>query len=117
MPDSPWQDRPTRVFVAGFDAYVRDLEQGIHAVCMQIAPQIEAWMKQNAAWTDRTGNARQSLYAEVYDLAMGAGIALDHGVDYGFWLEFANQGEYAIVTPAMDIWGPKLWDAVRRMMS
>lgn len=109
-----WEDRPEKVFAVGIDAYQQDVIQALRQLARYYAPQIEAWMKQQARWTDRTGNARQSLYTEVEDMALGAMLAMDYGVEYGFWLEFANQGDYAIVKPALDHWGPLIWAAVQR---
>jgi hypothetical protein len=35
-------------------------------------------------------------------------IVLSHGVPYGIWLEVRFSGKYAIVTPAIPYWGPKV---------
>lgn len=71
---------------------------------------IEAWMRANAPWTDRTGDARKELRAEVIDITGKAAlILLRHGVDYGLWLEVANAGKYAILGRALDTWAPIIW--------
>lgn len=75
-------------------------------------------MKSNASWTDRTGNARQSLNAEVEDMAMDmVEIVLSHGVEYGIYLELSHGGAYAIIAPAVDVFAPRIWADVRAMLS
>lgn len=66
------------------------------------APQLEAYAKQNRPWTDRTGNARQTLHATVLDLGNGkVAIILSHGVSYGLWLEIKSAGKWAILWPTL----------------
>lgn len=110
-----WEKRPTQAFAIGLNAYEEQIVRALKNIADYYAPQIEAWMKNDAIWTDRTGNARQSLYAETEQLIDGAFIAFDYGVDYGFWLEYANEGRYAIIAPALNHWSPKVWDSVRAL--
>ena len=71
---------------------------------------IEAWMRANAVWTDRTGDARASLRAEVIDITGKAVlILLRHGVDYGVYLETVAGGSYAILGRTLDTWAPVIW--------
>ncbi len=111
-----WDVSPEEAFAQTYDAYAASIYRGILRLAKQYAPQIEAWMKQNAVWTDRTSNARQSLYAEVEALLFSIAISFDHGMEYGYWLEFANQGEYAIVGPALDYWSVQFWEAVKGLI-
>lgn len=53
--------------------------------------------RQNARWTDRTGHARQRLTGTALPLSNGYKLRLAHGVDYGKWLELANERKYAII--------------------
>lgn len=71
-----------------------------------MAGRIERWMKANAPWTNRTGDARARLSAWVVRFAAGVTIVLAHGVDYGKWLEIAHAGRFAIVAPAVRFWTP-----------
>jgi hypothetical protein len=60
----------------------------------------ETRMRSTAPWTDRTTNARNGLFAEVLDNGLDSWLLLfSHSVDYGFWLEVINNGEYAAVRP------------------
>lgn len=108
-----WESgRPEDLWLEGFDAWVAKLELGLWTLLTRFEPEIEAWMKTNATWTDRTGQARQTLHTEVELLIGEAALHLMHGKEYGMWLELKNQGAFAIVLPALDYWAPKIWDAV-----
>lgn len=72
------------------------------------APVMETWAKQNAPWTDRTANARQSLHAWVEQLSKDTvAIYLSHGMYYGKYLEYrfrgygTPHGRYAIIWPTI----------------
>lgn len=86
------------------------VERQVTRVAERNAKQIEAWMRANAPWTDRTGDARRELRAEVLDVTGGAAvILLRHGVDYGVYLETIQSGRFAIITPALDHFAPMIW--------
>lgn len=117
-----WQSSPEKVWPAGGQAYARAIRAGLHAIAQKWAAILENEMRQQAPWTDRTGNARQSLYArvdpptaiEIFDVIE---LVLAHGVEYGVYLELKNQGRFAIVNPTIDRAAPRIWDDVRRMLS
>lgn len=59
------------------------------------------FMRDNAPWTDRTGNARQGLFGRSFKRGQwGWTIVLFHSVPYGIWLEIAMDRKYKIVEPA-----------------
>lgn len=60
---------------------------GMLILCNNIAQDLESKAKQNASWTDRTGNARQGLTGESSSKNNQYTISLSHGVDYGEVLE------------------------------
>jgi hypothetical protein len=104
-----WQDRGmTKAINAGSEV----IKSRVMAVLGQQAPQIENWMKTNAPWQDQTGNARNGLAARAYREDDEMGIILYHQVPYGIWLEVRFSGEYAIIDPALQYWGPKVMQAV-----
>ena len=71
---------------------------GLQMLMATAASQMEAWAKQNAPWTDRTGAARQRLHGEAYwEDSRVVVAAVMHQVDYGIWLELAHQRKYAIL--------------------
>mgnify|MGYP000925125239 CR=1 FL=1 len=73
-----------------------------------IAAEMEIWSKDNAAWTDQTTHARQFLKATVkWTNTNTLMVALSHGVDYGIYLELANEGKYAILERSIQEFAPK----------
>ena len=60
-------------------------------------PRLEGTAKAGAPWTDRTGNARQSLFSTSEVLKDRVILYLSHGVEYGKYLELRFSGRYAIV--------------------
>ena len=87
-------------------------------VAFQQAEDMEAWMKDNAPWTDRTGRARAGLTAWVNEADGPIGsiiISHDLSLDYPIFLETAYQGRWAIITPTLDYWEPKLQQSLDRM--
>lgn len=69
----------------------------------------EGWMKENAPWTDRTGNARSGLTAtSEHEPKVHHTIHLFGRVPYIIWLEVRFAGRYSIIIPAILDQGPKL---------
>lgn len=66
------------------------------------------WLRTNARWTDNTGAARTGLFAVPNHLRTTHEILMAYSVTYGIWLEVANSGKYAIITPGMRIIGGML---------
>lgn len=65
------------------------------------AEMLEDYAKLNRKWTDRSGDARRSLKGSSRRVAKGYQIELAHGVNYGIWLELANEKRYAIIQPTI----------------
>lgn len=74
------------------------------------------YARQNAPWTDRTGNARNGLFTQVNtDGKGGVQLVLAHGVPYGIWLEVRWSGRFAIIAPAIQHEGPLLMKTIAKM--
>ncbi|MBL8162459.1 MAG: hypothetical protein JNJ61_10775 [Anaerolineae bacterium] len=87
-------------------------------VLLYFQPIIETYAKQNAPWTDRTANARQSLHADVEVIAGQAVILyLSHGVSYGIYLEVAFAGRYAIIWPTIEAHLPQVAKMLQEIFS
>lgn len=109
-----WQRRPTETFPPLANDYADRIHAAVRALARRIAPQLEAWAKENARWQDRTGNARQTLHTEVEEIANEmVEIILAHGVDYGQWLELSRFG---VVSEALDVYAPQVWQEVVAML-
>lgn len=82
------------------------------------ASEIESKMKVNRPWTDRTGMAKALLTAKVSQPSDRLiRITLAHGVEYGIWLELANEKNYAIIAPTIDQEGPRIVTDLDDLMS
>jgi hypothetical protein len=115
---SAWDVDPVTLWAGAMGDYHRDVDLALFQVAQLTAAEAEAWMKTNAPWKDQTGNARQGLYATPEHVAdMLSVVELGHGVYYGLVLEYKNRGQYAIVWPAYDHWGPIMMDRLRYLFS
>lgn len=83
------------------------LDGMIHAVVDYQATKAASHMKTTARWTDRTGNARNGLSAQVgWVPQQSHSIRLFHRVSYGIFLEVRWAGKYAIIAPTIQKFGP-----------
>lgn len=80
-----------------------------------IAPQAEAHMKNNAPWTDQTGNARNGLKTQVEVQRNNVVIYLFHQVPYGVYLETRWSGKFQIINPTIELFAPKYIDLVAEL--
>lgn len=82
------------------------------------ASELQAKMKLNRPWTDRTGMAKALLSAKVSQPNKNiVRITLSHGVDYGIWLELANGKNYAIIAPTVREEGPRIISDLDNLMT
>lgn len=93
----------------------------IHGAMSEITrfqtPRVEAYMRGNARWTDRTGNARNGLNA-VPEISKNLyAIECGHSMPYGIWLEVRWSGRYAIVDQTIQNQGNEMMALVSRIMS
>lgn len=111
--------QPTLVWRTPPDALARAIERygervliAVAAVAQRLATILEGAAKQNATWTDRTGNARSGLFGtSEADLARHmVVIYLSHGpvIDYGVYLELAHGGRYGVVMRTIESHLPQL---------
>lgn len=78
--------------------------------------QIEAQMRQDAIWEDRTGAARWGLTAYVENEDDVVRMYLQHTVDYGYWLEVIQNGRFAIIRPTLEEHARRItYNAIRRI--
>ena len=111
-----WTTPPIQAFPAGYEKYLQTALRGVEAIAFKWAPVVQNWMRDNAPWTDRTGNARQALHTEVHRLTTEVFLTMAHGVNYGVYLELGYSGRYAIIGPAIDAFWLPIWADVKAMM-
>lgn len=85
-----------------------DLRRNIGAVVDYNAAWAQTHLRLEAKWTDRTGAARSGLFAVSAQFGNSFEIFMAYSVNYGIWLEIANNRKYAVITPALRIVGEKL---------
>lgn len=93
------------------------IRRALHGVVKYWDGPVEKHIKTKAPWKDRTGNARSGLAAtavkesdDVYSIVM------TYSVDYGIYLERANDGNYATIIPTLPVYGPKVIATCTKIM-
>lgn len=80
--------------------------------------ELKAYMKLKRPWTDRTGNAKAMLNSQVVQIGNDKyRIYLYQGVEYGIWLELANEQNYAIVIPTIREKSQEVFNDVQGMLN
>ncbi len=111
-----WTKAPSEVFPAGYEAWAEAIRDELVALAEGLAGEIVREMQTDAPWEDRTGLARESLYAEVVDMTHQILIAFGHGVEYGKFLETVRAGSLGIVGPTLDKWSIIVWNRVQQLL-
>lgn len=94
------------------------LAPGMLLISQTMALKIQQWAQENRAWTDRTGQARQTLNCKAYlEGAHHVVISMRHGVDYGIWLELCNNKRYAILEKAIEAKKSEVFEAWRSFIA
>jgi len=110
--------------VDGLIAQTNSKREAVFATLKGLEPQVEAWMKANAPWTDRTGAARSSLAGFAQDIAHNNMVLWflygrqpnRMAVPYAIYLESRWAGRYSVIAPGVDHFFPIVMSAVRRVM-
>lgn len=93
------------------------LDRAVAGVVKQRSHIAEEWMRTNAPWTDRTGNARSGLSsATEHEPKVHHTLVLFGRVSYQIWLEVRFAGRYAIIIPAILDQGPKMMRTMVRLI-
>lgn len=96
-----WSNPPQQLGVAAIK-YGRALAlDAVPNYARRKAKEIEARMKEEAPWTDRTGEARKKLRTEVEVDGTKTTIHLVSGAPHGQYLELRWGGRWAIVSPTI----------------
>ena len=109
-----WTDRSLFVNVARFP---ERLGNAVGQTVDYFSPRVEAYARQNAPWTDRTGNARSGLATTTEHGPASHSIVLAHSVPYGIWLEVRFEGRNQIIIPTIKAMGAQLMATLRSVMS
>lgn len=101
----------------GLDALAQSIQQHDQKVKRYIGAQFlraegeaTTYAKQNAPWTDRSGNARAGLFAKASAVNGGEAfeLVMAHSMFYGIYLESRFSGKFAILMPTINYIGQLL---------
>jgi len=77
-----------------------------YALCLEYSARAEAYFKNEQAgnrfWVNRTGQARDRMHGGAEKSALFLSWFLAHGVQYGTYLELANDGRYQAIRPVIN---------------
>ena len=100
--------------VMGLEAIQERAPQNFVKYMQRRADEIEAYMKQNHPWQNRTGRAERGLHTSVDEDTAGGealvqiGLFHDEGTWYWRHLEYGMGRRFAIIEPTQRTFGPKL---------
>jgi hypothetical protein len=97
--------------------YAKRLYGAVVTLAEFFANKMEAYAKQHAPWTDRTGHARQSLVGRSLPTAAAVAIVLASLAEYGIWLEIAHGGVWGIILPTIQAHLGEIQAALHRLVS
>lgn len=113
-----------KIDMQGLDVVLKNLKEvtpklkaALALDAQNIAAKMEAWAKQNVAWTDQTAHARLFLKSTVkWTNTNTLMVALSHNVEYGVYLELCNEGKYAILEKAIQEFAPKFIEGWKKII-
>ena len=97
-------------------SFGNQLNRNVAATMDYNAGYATGWLKANAPWTDDTAAARTGLVALPFSVGKSHEILMAYSVTYGIWLEVANSGRYAVISPAMRIVGAKVMQDLQNLI-
>lgn len=103
--------------LSNLEAFNDRLRAALVLDAQNIAREMERWTKENAKWEDRTSNARQFLKSHVKWVHTDELIvSMIHHVEYGVYLELANERKYAILEEAIHKYAPEFIEGWKQII-
>lgn len=99
-----------------FKAVENKVRSAISLFAYTAAKKMEGEAKNNASWTDRTSNARNSISGDFGWKCDQAIITLSGNMEYFPYLELANEKKYAILAPTIQRNAPEVIRAYRKLV-
>lgn len=110
-------DQDVNKVITNFKEWVARRVAAAQAVGEAWAGKMEQAAKDQALWDDRTGHARQGLFGRCFIQGDDLVIILAHSVDYGIFLELANDGKYAVVDPLVKHYSPQIFAEMKALFA
>lgn len=104
--------------IANMMKWAYEKKAGVEAVSAVTAANATNYAKQNKRWKDITGNARAGLHGgHFWENTEVLKLFVAHSMEYGIYLELANDRKYAILEEAInkskDVW----YRSIQRIMN
>ena len=101
---------------ANLDRWFQMKMAGMQGVGTIIASEAAAKSKANHPWENQTHHAEQGLYGKVRK--EGTKFIIEHGhrVDYGVYLELANDGKHAVLEKTLNSLRQEFYNRVKQIM-
>jgi len=103
----------------GLNDFEQRVRSQLHMYADTAAIKLKSHAQRNAKWTDHTTGglgARGQLNSYVsHPNREAIRINLAHGVDYGIWLELANQRRFAIIQPTISHLSQEIFNGLNRL--
>jgi hypothetical protein len=84
------------------------MKPAIEEEVLNTAAEALEFAKEQAPWTDRTGDARDGLDTDVRWEGDEIVWELFHTVDYGQWLETIQNGRFSVIMPTLELFAPQV---------
>lgn len=113
-----WETKPTAVFPQAYQSHSQAVFAYIVEVAEKNGKEGAVWMKANHKWENVTGKAEAGLTVDVTASPMErVEMTFNYGADvpYDIFLELANAGRFAILAPAVDLFGVKVMNELKGM--
>jgi len=98
------------------DRWYQQKMAGMQGVGTIIASEAAAKSKAEHPWKNQSYAAEQGLYGKFVWKGTQGIIEHGHRVDYGVWLELANDGKYAILEKTLNELSPEFLNRVKQIM-
>lgn len=81
------------------------------------AASLQGEAQKTRPWKDHTADARKRIKGYCTPVDTGIRIYLAHGVEYGVYLEFANEKKYAVIYPVLRRKGPEILNGAVKVVN
>jgi hypothetical protein len=119
-----WNITPEEAWSALVRQRVDAIEADIVRLIESLLDDAQNYMRSEARWQDRTGEARAALYTDIERVVReSVDLVMSHGpaIEYAVFLEYAYAGRYEILSSTYDQFWPIVYrgvvDIVRRHSS
>lgn len=74
-------------------------------LAQQAVQELQSNQANNAYWNNQTYQALERIFADAFQDADAVGFFVAHGVEYGVWLEIANDRQHEALRPIVEKYG------------